>query len=610
MAASVDWANEWFNGLLWIAQVYVVTVAGFALGVWLITRRTGWGRQFRRLAYPHFRPGRDWISWRPLLTVLLLLLLIVVAVRINVLLSYSTNGLYTAMQQLDAGAFGLFLGIFGILATLHVVRSLFEYFVGQAFVIHWRISLTDRMVNDWTGGRAYDRGRYIRSPVDNPDQRIQEDVTTFTSQSLTLGSGAVSSVVSLVSFTFILWELSGPITVFGLEVPRAMTFLGYIYVIIASVIAFRIGRPLIRLDFLNQRFTAAFRYALVRLRENSESIAFYRGENVERGTLSTRFAAVINNTWAIVFRSLKFLGFNLSVSQLAVVFPLIIQAPRFFAGTITLGDVQQTATAFDQVHESLSFFRNSYDEFASYRAALNRLTGLLDADQEARDLPSPNVEDRSEGLVVRRLTVSRPDGETLIDDLALDLGPGESLLVRGPSGSGKTSLLRSLAGLWPYAEGSVARPAGDGTLFLSQQPYVPLGGLRTALAYPDDPTTVDDGRAREVLGLVHLGQLADRLDDDANWARTLSPGEQQRLGFARILIAGPRVAFLDEATSALDEGIERSLYTTLREQLAECVLVSVSHRSTLNDLHSGQLELFGDGRWELSVPAGASTDGS
>ena len=398
MTGAVDWGNELLTSLQWIGQTFALTVVGFALVAWYLSRRTTWGRQFARLAFPYFKPGSDWASWRPLLTVLLLLLLIVIGVRIDVLLSFTINGLYTAMQDLDAGAFWLFLGIFGILATIHVVRSMFDFFIQQVFVIQWRVWLNENMVDDWLAGQAYYRMHYTQSPVNNPDQRIQEDVTSFTSDTQLLANGAVTSVVSLVSFTIILWELSGPITIFGTEIPRAMVFLTYLYVIVASVIAFRIGRPLIRLNFLNERLGASFRYALVRLRENAENVAFYRGEDVERSTLGARFAALIRNVWAIVYRTVKFLGFNLSVSQLAVVFPLIIQAPRFFSGTITLGDVQQTATAFSQVHDSLSFFRNAYDDFASYRATMDRLTGLRDANAEARKLPTLSIADRPEGL--------------------------------------------------------------------------------------------------------------------------------------------------------------------------------------------------------------------
>ncbi len=596
---AVEWSTEWFTSIIWILAVTLAAALATALVGSLITRSTVWGRQFRRLAFPYFSP-RGPEGWRPLLTALLLLLLTISAVRLEVLLSYSNNGLLTSLQQLDPSAFARYLGIFAILATIFVAVALLTFYVQQLLVIRWWSWLTDHIVGDWLDGAAYHRGRYTSAAVDNPDQRIQEDIASFPVTSATLTVGAIGSLVSLVSFTLILWQLSGPLTVLGIEIPRAMTFVAYVFVIVATVIAFRIGRPLIGLNFRNELFRASFRYALVRLRDSSEPVAFHRGEAVEAAGLSRRFGAVIGNAWAIVFRTLKFNGFNLGVSQVAVVIPYIIQAPRYFAGAITLGDLTQTATAFGQVESSLSFFRNAYDTFASYRAVLIRLTGLLDADAEARALPSVNLQE-GDGLEVRDLTVRLPDERVLVDDLDLHLEAGASLFVTGPSGSGKTTLLRSLADLWPWAEGTVRRPAGDDALFLSQQPYLPLGSLRAALAYPGPADDVDDESAAAVLRQVQLPHLAERLDDETDWSRRLSPGEQQRLGFARVLLVRPRVVFLDEATSALDEGLEHTLYTLLREELPETVVVSVGHRSTLNRFHAERLELLGDGRWQVAA---------
>jgi putative ATP-binding cassette transporter len=595
----VDWSTEWLTSLIWIVGVFVASAVGCAALIALLSRYTVWGRQFRRLAFPYFSP-RGAAGWRPLLSVLLVLLLAIASVRLVVLQSYYFNGLYTAMQEMDAASFWQHIAIFAVIATIWVARALFELYVQQALIIRWRVWLTDRMIGDWLDGGAYYKGRYTKGAVDNPDQRIQEDIRTFPEVSITLGVGAVSALVSLVSFTIILWELSGPLNLLGVEVPRAMTFLTYIFVIVASWIAFRIGRPLIRLNFLQERFNASFRYALVRLREYSENVAFQRGERVERAVLGTRFADVVENMWAVLFRSLKFVGFNASVTQLANPFSLIVQAPRFFSGQITLGDVQQTGAAFGEVHDSLSFFRNAYDDFASYRAVLDRLTGLMDADSAARDLPKADVED-GEDLQIRDLTVRRPDERVLVDDLDLDVAAGASLLVTGPSGGGKTTLLRSLAQLWPYASGSVRRPVDDGSLFLPQQPYLPLGTLRDALAYPGPAADMDDARAAELLRKVQLPQLADQLDDVDDWARRLSPGEQQRLGFARILVVAPKVVFLDEATSALDEGLEQSLYELLRAELPDMVIVSVGHRSSLRRFHDELLELDADGSWERSA---------
>ena len=602
---SVNWSTEWLQSLLWVLGVWALVVIGFALVGWFLIRRTRWGRQFWRLSGMYFIPRhRGWVAWRPILTVALLLMLTVASVRLDVVLSYQGNGLLTAMQRLDAPAFWKYIGIFGILATINVVLVLFTFWVSQAQIIHWRLWLNQRMAGDWLSGTAYYRMRFVSTPVDNPDQRIQQDVTSFTSDSQSLGLGAVSSCVGLVSFTVILWQLSGPITVFGLQIPRAMVFLAFIYVIIATVFAFRIGRPLIRLNFLNELLTASYRYALVRIRDNSENIAFYRGEQVENTGLMDRFAAVIANTWAIVYRSLKFQGFNLIISQIAVIFPYVIQAPRFFSQQITLGDVNQTATAFGQVEGALSFFRLAYDDFASYRASLNRLTGLLDANEEARALPVPVTEDRSTGLGVNDLDVRLPNGQPLLTDLDLNLAGGDSLLVKGPSGSGKTTLLRSLAGLWPYVDGSIQRPMDGEAMFCGQQPYLPQGTLRTALAYPSPAETLSDDVAIDTLRAVQLGHLADRLDMETDWSRTLSPGEQQRLAFGRILITRPALAFFDETTSALDEGMEHAIYGLVRERMPDCTIVSVGHRSSLENLHSNELTLLGEGQWETRTLVG------
>jgi putative ATP-binding cassette transporter len=597
--AQVDWSTEWLTSLIWIASVSAAAAVGSATLVALLSRYTRWGRQFRRLAFPYFSPRGD-EGWRPLISVLLVLVLAIASVRLSVLMSYWYNGMYTSLQNLDAPTFWWHVQLFCVIATVAVARAVYEYYVQQALIIRWRMWLTDQMIGDWLEGRAYHKGRYTKAAVDNPDQRIQEDIHSFPVDSITLGIGAVSSLVSLVSFTIILWELSGPLPIFGIEIPRAMTFFAYIFMIVASMIAFRIGRPLILLNFLQERFNASFRYALVRLRENSENVAFQRGERVERAVLGTRFGDVVSNMWALLYRNLKFLGFNVTITQIANPFSLIIQAPRFFAGQITLGDIQQTGQAFDQVSESLSFFRNAYDDFASYRAVLDRLTGLMDADSAARALPVVDVED-SDDLQVRDLTVRRPDDRVLVDDLDLEVAAGTSLLVTGPSGGGKTTLLRSVAQLWPHASGSVRRPTEDGSLFLPQQPYLPLGTLRDALAYPGPATEMDDGRAAELLRKVHLPQLADQLDEVDDWARRLSPGEQQRLGFARILVVQPKVVFLDEATSALDEGLELSLYNLLREELPDMIIVSVGHRSSLRRFHDELLELDAEGRWERSA---------
>ncbi|MFW7342422.1 ABC transporter ATP-binding protein/permease [Pollutimonas sp. H1-120] len=597
----MNWNNVLMDSGIWLAQAYAITVAMAAATIWGLARFTIWGRQFWALAAEYFSPRRH---WRPLATLALILFLTLCGVRLEVLFSAWYNTMYSALQKLDSAGFWTAMLIFAILATAHVIRSLIDFYMQQAFTIRWRVWLNEKLLGQWLDGRSYYRSQYLDAPVDNPDQRIQQDVATFVEMSLSLSMGVVNALVSTFAFTLILWSLSGPLAVLGTEVPRAMVFLVFAYVLIATVFAIGIGRPLILLNFLNERYNADYRYALVRLREYSESIAFYAGEKVEGALLRSRFANVIGNAWAIVYRTLKFLGFNFTVTQTAVVFPFIIQAQRFFSKQISLGDLMQTAQAFGRLQDNLSFFRNAYDSFATYRATLNRLSGFTKAIADAGALPEPELREEGSALVLHGLSITTPDGAPLVDKLDLLAGPGESLLIRGPSGSGKTTLLRAVAGLWPYCQGTITRPEGE-LLFLSQKPYLPQGSLRDALHYPKkaDPDSAQaGGRAEQVLATVQLGHLAARLDQVDDWGRILSLGEQQRLAFGRLLLAAPRAAFLDEATSAMDEGLEDAMYRLVREQLPDTVLLSVGHRSTLFAHHGRQLILKGDGTgaWELA----------
>lgn len=591
----MDWNHELLASLIWLGKAFVISALGLALlAVWL-ANATGWGRQVKRIAWPYFDPRR---SWKPLAVLALIVLMTLFSVRMNVLFSFWYNGLYTAMQKLDAPAFWFMLMVFGILATIHVARALFNFYLRQAFLIRWRTALTESLLERWLADHTYHRSQYLETQIDNPDQRIQQDVEQFVNSSLSLSMGMLDAVVSLFEFTLILWGLSGALTLLGIEVPRAMVMLVYVYVLIATVFAVWLGRPLIQLNFLNERFNADFRYALIRLREYGESIAFFRGEKVEHATLTSRFANVIHNMWAIVFRSLKLQGFNLGVSQAAVVFPMIIQAPRLFSQQITLGDLMQTSQAFGQVQDALSFFRSSYDEFAGFRAVLTRLSGFLDALDDTASLPAIPLGSAGNTIRIAGLSIHSPTRQVLLDKLDLQLEAGASLLIRGPSGAGKTTLLRAMAGLWPFAEGTVLRPAD--ALFLSQKPYLPLGSLRSALYYPA-PARHHGHEAETILQQCQLGHLVTRLDEDADWSRILSLGEQQRLAIGRALLAKPAAIFLDESSSAMDEGLEHAMYALLRDSLPQATLVSVGHRSSLLGFHRQELRLLGEGRWSLSA---------
>ncbi|MEQ1600392.1 MAG: ABC transporter ATP-binding protein/permease [Methylophilaceae bacterium] len=587
----MDWNHELLASVIWMGEAFVLSLIGLFFITAALGRWTGWGRQFKRLAWPYFSPAR---SQAPLITLTVIILLTLFSVRMNVLFSFWYNGFYSAMQKLDAKAFWFMLLVFAVLATIHVGRTLLNFYLRQAFLIRWRVWLTDFMIERWLAQQSYYRSQYIASSADNPDQRIQQDVDSFVTTSLTLSMGLLDAVVSLFSFTLILWTLSGALAMFGWEIPRAMVFLVYLYVLIATVFAVKLGRPLIALNFRNEQFNANFRYALIRVREYGESIAFFKGEAIERGNLLTRFADVISNAWAIVFRSLKFQGFNLAISQTAVVFPFIVQAPRLLSKQITLGDMMQTAQAFGQVQEALSFLRSSYDDFANFRAVLNRLSGFLETMDAVEQLPAAQLQQTRHGLSISTLTVHTPANLLLIENLQLTLTAGDSLIIRGSSGVGKTTLLRAIAGLWPYVQGRVERPI-EQVLFLPQKPYLPLGTLRTALYYPAPAKA--DNEAADILRQCQLAHLVARLDEEADWSSIMSLGEQQRLAIGRALLSQAQLIFLDEASSAMDEGLEYAMYQLLRQSLPHSIIVSVGHRSSLLDFHRLELELLGAGKW-------------
>ena len=629
---SLDWAHELRNSLLWSGKAWVITAVLTVITLVLLARYTSWGRQFWRVTGGYFR-GRASVPVWAWLGVLLFSTII--SVRLLVLLSYQANDLYSALQVAfegggsgnvavrDSGISGFWtaIAVFFLIAAVFIARQIIDIYLTQRFIIRWRLWLTERLTGDWIDDEACYRGRFIDQPIDNPDQRIQLDIDIFTAgvgpdvnkpivgTSATLLFGSVNSVVSVVAFAPILWNLSGPLTLFGFTLDHALFWICLLYVAATTVIAFWIGKPLIRFSFRNELTNAAFRYALVRLRDAAEAIGFYRGERAEKQVLRSRFLAIIDNYRGYVSRSLALLGWNLAMTQIITPLPLVVQAPRLFDGQITFGDVNQSASAFSNVHDSLAFFRFIIDSFASYRATIIRLDGLVEANAQARALPRLQAEPSTDGtLELRDLEVRKTSGEQLIDDLDLRLEPGEALVITGPSGCGRTTLLRSIARLWPFTSGVLRRPDGDNeAMFLAQTPYLPLGDLRAVLSYPDVEAAIPDEELLAALEDVALGHLGRQLDDVQDWSKVLSPGEQQRIAFARVLLQKPKVLFLDESTSAVDESQEFRLYRLVRERIPECIVVSVTHRSTVEQHHDHHLRLLGDGGWELDrriEPAG------
>jgi len=616
---SIDWSDEFFNSTLWVLQVWVITAVSLLVVLVLVGRMTEWGRQFWRITGDYFKGRQSAPVWA---VVGLLLLSAILVVRINVLLSYYANDLFSALQvtfQPDSArntgiqGFWATILVFAVLAVCYVARTLADLYLTQRFIMRWRIWLSRRFIDDWLDDYAYFRSQFSRRPIDNPDQRIQQDIDIFTAgvggepnnpshtSDRLLLFGAVQSVVAVFSFGAILWRLSGPLTLGSVTVPRALFWVVIFYVLAATIVAFVIGRPLIRLSFMNELLNAGFRYALVRLRDASAAVGLYRGENAERRVLKGRLTAVMDNYGNWRNRMVLFTGWNLSLSQAIDPLPFIVQAPRLFAREISLGDIFQSATAFHTIHNSLSFFRDAYDSFASYRAAIIRLDGLIDENTLARTFTQVTTTASGDGaLDVDGVGVRTPDGGHLIRDLDLRLEAGDALLISGPSGIGKTVLLQSLAGLWPFVSGSVRLPSSrQDAMFVPQLPYIPLGDLRAVVSYPHEEGVVDDREIQRALVKVALSQLAIRLNDVKDWAKVLSVGEQQRIAFARVLLAKPRAVFLDESTSAMDEGLELMLYELIHTEFPGAILVSVSHRSTVEQFHGRHLELIGDGEWRL-----------
>jgi putative ATP-binding cassette transporter len=406
----------------------------------------------------------------------------------------------------------------------------------------------------------------------------------------------MSAVVTLVSFVAILWGLSGAVVLplgSGIAVPGYMVWVALLYAIVGTWLTAKIGRPLVRLNFDQQRYEADFRFSLVRLRENAEGVALYAGERDEQRNFAGRFAEVVANWWDIMRRQKRLTWFTAGYNQVAIIFPFVVAAPRYFRGEIALGGLMQTSLAFGEVQKSLSFIVNAYTEIAEWQSVVDRLTGFEAAIERARrDAERGGIDVAAvegAGVALKQLDLALPDGQPLLDDVTLTLAPGDTVLLTGPSGAGKSTLFRAIAGIWPFGAGAVRRPAGARILFLPQKPYLPVGTLREVVSYPTPVGGIGDVAIIEALDLCGLPQLGTRLDEHGNWALHLSPGEQQRIAFARALVQRPDWLFLDEATSAVDEATEARLYALVRDRLPGTTVISIGHRPTLAPFHGRRL---------------------
>ena len=505
------------------------------------------------------------------------------------------NDFYNTLQDKDQGEFFRQLGQFAMIALLYIVTRVYQLYFQQMLLIEWRTWLTDNFLAAWLKDQAHYRMALLDRGTDNPDQRIAEDLRLFVDYTLTLSLGLLSAVVTLVTFTLILWKLSGVLELGGFSIPGYMVWVALVYAIVGTWLTHAIGRPLIGLDFNQQRYEADFRFALVRLRENSEGVALYHGEKEELSNFRGRFAAVIGNWWALMKKQKQLGWFTSFYGQLAIIFPYVVSAPRFFSGAMPMGGIFQTASAFGQVQGSLSWFIDAYTRFATWKATVDRLIGFSESLERVQHLrvEGERVEgDRSITLADVRLEL--PQGKPLLEGARLELKPGEDVLVTGPSGAGKSTLFRALAGIWPYWKGRISLPKGARLLFLPQKPYLPIGTLKHAVSYPEDAARFSAEEIVAALNAVGLPHLAADIERSESWAQVLSGGEQQRLAFARALLAKPDWLFLDEATSSLPEDAQEALYRLLKEKLPRTTRVSIGHRASLAAHHARQLQWRGE----------------
>ncbi|WP_439820680.1 ABC transporter ATP-binding protein/permease [Pseudomonas sp. HLG18] len=560
------------------------------------------GQFFRKvwaMTTPYWRSEEKGKAWTLLMAVIALSLF---SVAISVWINSWYKDFYNALQKKDEAAFWQLILYFCGIATVAILGAVYRLYLTQMLTIRWRAWLTENHFKRWLGHKNYyqlEQGGY----TDNPDQRISEDLNTFTANTLSLGLGLIRTVVSLVSFSIILWGVSGSIEVFGIEIPGYMFWCALLYAAVGSWLTHLIGRRLIGLNNQQQRFEADLRFSMVRVRENAESIALYNGEPNENRRLSSRFGLVWHNFWDIMRVSKRLTFFTSGYGQIAIIFPFIVAAPRYLAGKIELGELMQINSAFGNVQENFSWFISAYSDLAAWRATCDRLLSFRQAMSENEDrAPAIDVQNQGSELKVHNLGLDLADGRHLLTSAHMTVEAGDRVMLSGRSGSGKSTLLRAMGHLWPAGHGSIRLPAAR-YLFLPQKPYLPIGTLREALNYPQPGDTYAPERYAQVLETCRLPHLVARLDEANHWQRMLSPGEQQRLAFARALLYAPHWLYMDEATSAMDEEDEATLYQALIDQLPGLSIVSVGHRSSLKRFHPRHVRIDGGHLVEQTVTA-------
>ena len=514
-----------------------------------------------------------------------------------VLLNRWNNSFYSALQNYQTEKIFDELFHFTYLAFTYIVLAVYSYYLQQVLILNWRRWLTERFIEIWLKNKTYYHLQMFGKDTDNPDQRISEDVRLFVEMTLSFGVGLLKSVTTLASFVVILYELSGPLkfTLFGhnWEISGYLFWAAFFYSILGTWVTHLVGRKLVKLNFIQQRYEADFRFSMIRLRESSESVAFYRGEAQEGKVFKERFNLLLENFWKIVTKQKQLVWLNSGYSQIAIIFPFVAAMNRYLAKEFTLGGLMQVASAFGRVQDSLSYFADTYASLATWQSVVMRLTYFGRHMQEvSKDAERFNLERFVVGgeVSAENMQVDLPDGTPLLQNINFTLKPGSNVLIKGVSGSGKSTLLRAIAGIWPFVNGKISMPEQNALMFIPQKPYLPLGSLREALLYPGTKP-LNDAEIIALMEMCQIGYLQDKLDVVADWSHVLSVGEQQRLAFVRAHIQQPAWLFLDEATSALDEDTEAKMYTLVGERLPNTTIVSIGHRSTLNKYHELVLQL-------------------
>ncbi|WP_293692426.1 ABC transporter ATP-binding protein/permease [uncultured Phascolarctobacterium sp.] len=514
-----------------------------------------------------------------------------------VLLNQWNNSFYSALQNYDAKKIFDELIHFSWLAAIYILLAVYSYYLQQTLILNWRRWLTTRFIDIWLQNKTYYNLQMFGKDTDNPDQRISEDVRQFVEMTLSFGIGILKAFCTFASFVVILYNLSGSLSFTFMG--KTWTINGYmlwaslIYSVIGTYITHIVGRKLVKINFIQQKYEADFRFSMIRLRESAESVAFYRGEAQEGSVFKQRFKMLLDNFWKLVNKQKQLVFLNSGYSQIAIIFPFVVAMNRYLTKEVTLGGLMQVASAFGRVQDSLSYFVDMYSSIAQWQAVVMRLTyfgrHMHEVSQQAERFHVERFA-AADVVEVSNMQINLPDGKPLLENLSFTLHPGHNVLIKGVSGSGKSTLLRAISGIWPFVDGKIFLPERDKLMFIPQKPYLPLGTLRAALNYPGNKP-IDDTELIYLMDLCQIGYLKDKLDLEADWSHVLSVGEQQRLAFVRAHIQQPQWLFLDEATSALDEDTEATMYSLLQERLTQTTVVSVGHRSTLNKYHELVLRL-------------------